>query len=119
MTSSTLSESRWDQTAALQNVGGCLEDLKDLLALSLEQSPSLVAKIAVAVQRHDADDLYLAAHTLKSSLQLFVMEPSGEIAASLELAGRTRQWESCPQLLQQLQQSLDELNPEIHAFLEA
>ena len=119
MTLSTLSDSRWDQAAALQNVGGCLEDLKDLLALSLEQSPQLTARIAAAIQRHDADDLYLAAHTLKSSLQLFVMEPCGEIAASLELAGRTKQWESCPELVQQLQQSLDELTPAIRSFVEA
>ena len=97
----------WDSPTALINVGGDLEDLKELLLLMLEQAPDLIADIASAIQENNPAKLYLAAHTLKSSLQLLGFDASGEIASALELAGRTQQIESCDDLLLRLQMTTD------------
>lgn len=119
MAQSATTELLWDQATALKNVGGDLGDLKDLLAISLEQSPQLLANMASAIERSSSHELYLAAHTLKSSLQLFGMTTCAALAESLELAGRMNQWENVPHQLCKLNETIEQLRPVIQAFVGA
>ena len=117
MSNSSSTPPLWNQSVALENVGGDPSDLKDLLQMWIEQVPTLLAEIESAITGLEPDRLHLAAHTLKSSLQLFGMDACGEIAEALEVAGRTGQLHSGEQRGHQLSQLIQAAQVEVRAYL--
>jgi len=110
-------ERLWNESAALSNVGGDVADLKDLLHIWLEQVPNLLSDIESALQERNPERLYRAAHTLKSSLQLFGMDACVEVAESLELAGRMQHLDHCENGRLQLPRLIQKVTAQVRVFL--
>ena len=117
--SSSREEQLWNETVALSNVGGDVADLRDLLQIWLEQVPGLLSDIESALQEREPDRLYLAAHTLKSSLQLFGMDACGRVAEDLELAGRMRDMDHCLDGGLRLRQWIEKATEQVRVYLDS
>jgi CheY-like chemotaxis protein len=75
-------------SAALELVGGCEADLRDLVQLFRQESGKLLAEIRQSVEAGDARRLQRAAHTLKGSADCLAAGPTVAAALRLELMGR-------------------------------
>lgn len=109
----------WDETLAMANVDGHVQDMKELLEIWLRQAPCLLFDIRTALQNNDPVSLHLAAHTLKGSLQILGIEAAASIAQALENAGRTGLTTDGMNLLIQLEGELDLVTPQIVFFQNA
>jgi HPt (histidine-containing phosphotransfer) domain-containing protein len=107
----------WSDTLALINVDGDVNDLKDLLAVWLRQTPRLLGELVVAIQCKNSESLHLAAHTLKGSLQILGMAAASELAAALETAGRIDELEGASLTLMQLQRLIEEATGQIKIYM--
>ncbi len=106
----------WNEAIALANVAGDREILKELIEIWLRQTPRLSSDIIRAVQIENPDELHLAAHTLKGSLQLFGMDTAASVAAALENAGRTKNLAGGADLVHQLETELALVVPQVIAY---
>ena len=105
----------WD--GAFRRVGGSKETLQELVQIfCAEECPELMQRIRDALVKEDAALLGRAAHTLKSSADLFGGKLAFEAARTLEqlagesdLQGAARTWITLQQELANLQAALANL----------
>ena len=64
------------------------EVIKEVIAAYLEETPKLLQEIASAIAQKNAQQLYRAAHTLKSSSAMLGATKLGNLCKELELMGR-------------------------------
>ncbi len=93
------------------------EFLRELAGMFLEDSSQLMSRIRSAIDDHDAEELSLAAHTLKGSTGVFKDQASYEAAATMERVGREANWDRAEEVWSQLSESLDDLNGELTELL--
>jgi two-component system sensor histidine kinase/response regulator len=76
----------WDQV--LEQTGGSLETLRELVALFAVECPKLMRRMRDAITNNAPSELQQAAHTLKGSLQIFGVTRPAAAAFRLETLGR-------------------------------
>jgi signal transduction histidine kinase/CheY-like chemotaxis protein/HPt (histidine-containing phosphotransfer) domain-containing protein len=93
----------YDESIALERLGGDRELLAEVTALFMEDAPRHLDEIRSAMENADAERLRRAAHTLKGSIGYFG-EPLGLAAAQeLENMGKTRVLTGAPAAFQVLE----------------
>ena len=107
----------WTVQLALESVDGSEPDLRGLLEIWLRLSPRLLCDIRSALENDDAENLLLAAHTLKGSLLILCAEEACLYAAKLEAAGQKRQLSSAAGLLTKLEAEIAVISRLVTAYM--
>lgn len=108
----------FDRDAALGRVGDDVELLKEIAQLFVEDERSMVEAIEQAARAGDAKGLERSAHTLKGCVSNFGGADAYEASFQLEKLGRAADLAHVGEALGRLKTALDELRPELQAFLE-
>jgi len=82
-----------------------------------KQTPAAIETIRKAIERHDADSLFHAAHKLKGSVSNFPGVPALELAVQLERAAREGDFEQARALAPLLENAMSDLTRRIEAAL--
>lgn len=106
-----------DLPAVMERLGGDEELLRELAALYVEDEGRLLAAMAEAIERGDADALRRAAHTLKGAVSNFCAPRAHAAAQALETAGRDGQLAAAPALLDALRKELTLVRAALTPFL--
>jgi CheY-like chemotaxis protein len=77
-----------DWAAAIAQLDGDEALLQEMAPLFLKECPKLMTRIRSAMMQGDMAELRRAAHTLKSSADVFAAKPLGDAALRLETMGR-------------------------------
>ena len=85
---SKFSEQVFDMTEALENVGGDMDLLKEIIEIFLEDFPKQMKEIQEGIDKGDAHVVERAAHSLKGSVANFAAKRAHEAAYRLEVLGR-------------------------------
>lgn len=107
----------WNAQLALECVDGCEAELRDLFRIWLRQSPELLSSIRSALEHDDPENLQLAAHTLKGSLQILCADMACAYAAELETAGENRKTASAACVLPKLEVEIAHLTGLVNIWL--
>jgi two-component system sensor histidine kinase/response regulator len=102
----TSENSAIDRDALLSRVDGDLEVLQELVAIFLDDSPRLVAQLESALKSQDAEQLKIAAHTLKGAAGNFGAKQTVAAALRLEILAGQRDFTGASPALQCLVDSL-------------
>ena len=102
-----------DESLALSRVGGDVDLLKEVIELFLDDYPSTLERIRAAVAACDASALEHNAHSLKGCVSTFGANRAFEAAYTLEKQGRSGDLTGATDGLQQLEQALVALRPEL------
>ena len=94
---------------ALEQVGGDMEVLNDLIELFYVESPKLMTEIRTTLAAGDSVALRRAAHTLKGTAAVFAAKRTVTSALRLELMARAGELESAPEALQTLEADIKQL----------
>src|SRR4051794_857691 len=100
-----------DRSAALDRVGGDEELLREIAGLFLEEYPSLIQEIRVAIEKGDAHALERSAHSLKGSVANFEATAAVSAAFRLESLGRSKNLEHAGEALVALDVAFEALHP--------
>ena len=82
-----------------------------------KQTPVAIDTIRKAIERHDGDSLFHAAHKLKGSVSNFPGVPALELAVQLERAAREGDFEQARALAPLLENAMSDLTRRIEAAL--
>jgi HPt (histidine-containing phosphotransfer) domain-containing protein len=96
----------WDQSAALESVGGDEILLFEVIQAFLKESPNLVTRIEQALSLHDPGLLELAAHSLKGALDYLGVPDAYLVAQRLETAGRAGDLDAAGEVFAELHNRL-------------
>jgi CheY-like chemotaxis protein len=107
-----------DWSRALELVGGDQALLRTLVETALDEFPQQVARIERAVAAHDAQELKIAAHTLKGSLRIFGAVQTADLAFQLETMGRSGSMAEAPAVFPVLQSQLQPVLAALRRYLE-
>jgi HPt (histidine-containing phosphotransfer) domain-containing protein len=111
-----LKSAGFDPEALWGRVEGDAELLRDLITVFEEESPSMLAKLAAAIQNGDAADLERAAHKIKGSALQFSGLSAAAAALDLEQMGRRGALAGAEAALERLRQEIDVLLKSLHAM---
>jgi len=106
----------FDYNAALKNVGGGSEALREMVALFLEEAPKQLAEIEKAHAADDCEAVMRAAHTLKGSVSLFAAESATAAARRLERMARNGQLDEFSTAWEDLKRHVGKLVEEFETF---
>ncbi|HJY83362.1 MAG TPA: response regulator, partial [Candidatus Binatia bacterium] len=95
-----------DHAALWKRVAGEKELLSEIIALFLDDYPKLLATIQAAINKGDAEALYVAAHTLKGSIGNMVAKKAFAVALRLEELGEQGALTQAQEVLATLEQEL-------------
>jgi two-component system sensor histidine kinase/response regulator len=99
----------WGQV--LEQTGGSLETLRELVDLFAAECPKLMRRIRDAITNNTPSELQQAAHTLKGSLQIFGVKRPVSAAFRLEILGRDRDLTGTEDAWSALVREIDGLMP--------
>ena len=102
-----------DRSVALERVGGDEELLREIAGLFLEEYPSLLEEIRVAIEKADGDALERSAHSLKGAVANFEADLAFQAASRLETLGRNKNLDRAPSGLAELEAVLRALQLEL------
>jgi len=105
-----------DRQAILARVEGDTSLLREVTGLFVTDAPKLLAEIAQSIRRNDAKGLERAAHALKGAVSNFGAAQAHQITAELETMGQGGDLARAPEALQQLEQQLNQLLPELRTL---
>jgi CheY-like chemotaxis protein len=109
----------FNESEALQRVGGDEALLQELIGLFLEDSPRLLANVRDAIARGDAPKLKIAAHTLKGSAANFGATPTVAAAQALERLAEEGSFTGAAEAATLLEQTVERLRTTLaHRVLE-
>ena len=103
--------------AALERLDGDAELLSMLIAVYLEDSVELLARLAVAIDQRDAAGAERAAHSLKGLASNFDAFPAVEAALVIETAARQGDWSAVTAGLPPLEQEVSRLRQALADYL--
>jgi HPt (histidine-containing phosphotransfer) domain-containing protein len=86
---------------------------------ALEEFPKLMAAIRQVVQRGDATQLRLPAHTLKGSLQYFAATQAIDHACQLEALGKAGSLQGAREILATLETEIRAVNAALQAYMQS
>ena len=98
-----------DLDAALEQVDGDTELLRDLVDTLLESAEEDIEKIRSGISSGDTEAVQRGAHSLKGAAASLAAEPLCETAFRLETAGRSGNLREAPALLEKLEAELERL----------
>ena len=101
--------------AIVDAVGGSARLLARVSEVFARQTPPLIASMHDAIERHDADALYRAAHKLKGSVANFNDNVCTKLALDVENAGRDRDVERAASVMPRLEEAVATLSRRIAA----
>ncbi|HVX60296.1 MAG TPA: PAS domain S-box protein [Pirellulales bacterium] len=100
-----------DWAAALDRLQGDRALLEEIVGVFREECPRLLAQARQAIDRGDAAQLRLAAHTLKGALVNFAASDAVEAAKTLEMVGKQDRMADARQAMAELEAQLERLAP--------
>jgi CheY-like chemotaxis protein len=106
-----------DFDAALKQFPGGTVDMRSLAEVFLQECQQLTGEIRQGISTGDARTLRRAAHTLKSSAEIFVARRLAAIARELEQLGRNEQMNDAQSRLAALEQAADETCQAVRGWL--
>jgi two-component system, sensor histidine kinase and response regulator len=107
-----------DWEHALENTGGDVDLLCELLDTYFQERPKLEQDIERAIATNDFELLHRTAHTLKGALRLFGAKQQQEIAFELEKMGSKQEITSATETFQRLVKELSSLDPIFQKFIQ-
>jgi len=107
----------WNLRELMTRVRGDQEFLRELLTIFRQDSLSSLENARDHLANGNLHGLSRSAHTLKGMLRNLAMHKSGEVARQLETTAQEGKARESAELLQQLEEALAELMPEIDAQL--
>lgn len=99
-------------------MGGEKMLLEDLTQTFLQDTPSLLADLAAAVQENDANKLVHAAHPLKSSSASMGAMRLSELAAEMESRGKNGQAQGLNSQVEAIQSAYQIASEKLQQFVE-
>lgn len=105
----------FDPDGALEQVGGDMEVLEDLVTLFYDEYPKLMTEIHTTLAAVDAVALRRAAHTLKGSAAVFAAKRTVTAALELELMARDGELKKAPETLAILEVEVERLKQALEA----
>ena len=109
------SVSAFDQDAALGNVGGDIEVLREIIGMFFEECPGWLNQIRDGVARGDAAAVRHGAHTLKGAISTFGSTAARDLAQQLETMGQHQDLTGADEISLQLERAIHELRPALEA----
>ncbi len=88
-----------DLKQALRRVAGDEEMLRELAQIFLEESPSWLEQVEVALSEDEPDGVFRAAHDIKGSTEVFCADSAVQAAKQLEKMGRNEELEDADEAL--------------------
>ncbi|HKX62839.1 MAG TPA: Hpt domain-containing protein, partial [Verrucomicrobiae bacterium] len=107
----------FDRAAALERVDGDAGLLREVTALFLEDTPSLLRKIREGIASQNSQAVERASHTLKGSVSNFGAKSVQELASQLESLSRNGHLQGADEIFRQLEQQMALLNPALEALM--
>ena len=107
----------FDRAAALERVDGDAGLLREVTALFLEDTPSLLRQIREGIASQDCQAVERAAHTLKGSVSNFGAKSVQELAFQLESLTHDGHLQGADEIFRQLEQQMALLNPALEALM--
>jgi HPt (histidine-containing phosphotransfer) domain-containing protein len=101
-----LKDARFDLDALWRRVGHDRELLRELIGLLECESPAMLAQIASAIGKDDAEQVRKLSHKIKGSLLQFSGQAAAACAAKLEELGRNSSVAGADQLLHELEREI-------------
>lgn len=102
-----------DRETALARVGGDWELLREVATLFLDHSRQMLHDVRMAIDRHDAAQLEMSAHSLKGSVSNFGASDATFAALVLEQKGQAQNWDSIEADYRNLSEQLERLRPSL------
>jgi len=112
---SKFSEQVFDMTKALENVGGDMDLLKEIIEIFLEDYPNQMKQIQEGISSGDAVVLEHAAHSLKGSVANFAAKRAYDAAYRLEVLGREGDLGEANEALGDLEKEIEGLKDALDA----
>jgi CheY-like chemotaxis protein/nitrogen-specific signal transduction histidine kinase len=112
-------EKELDWKAALDQVEGNEDLLRDLVDLFLAECPNWMAELDQAVRQRNADLLKRVAHNLKGSLAMVQAKAAYDAALELEVMGRANDLAGMEGAYDVFRQAMQRLEPILRRFLAA
>jgi two-component system, sensor histidine kinase and response regulator len=106
-----------DREALLVQVDGDMELLADLVNLFMENSEALLTEIRDSVKQNNAQNLGLAAHSLKGSVANFAAKSATDAALRLEVMGRNNDLTQARPALTDLERCIDSVRRELQLIV--
>jgi CheY-like chemotaxis protein len=100
-----------DRASVLEQTGGSVETLRELVELFAKECPKLMSKMRDAITNNASSELQQAAHTLKGSIQIFGAKRPAAAALRLETMGRDRNLAGAEEAWAALIREIDWLMP--------
>ena len=109
------SVSAFDHGAALDNVGGDIEVLREIIGMFFEECPGWLNQIRDGVARGDAAAVRHGAHTLKGAISTFGSTAARDLAQQLETMGQHQDLTGADEISLQLERAIHDLRPALEA----
>jgi two-component system sensor histidine kinase/response regulator len=106
-----------DFEAASQQIAGGVDEVRTLAEIFLRECQQLTGEIREGISSGDAKTLRRAAHTLKSSAEIFAAGQLASIARELEQFGRSEQINDAQSRLPALEQAADQACQAVRGWL--
>ena len=103
---------------ALDQMGGDVELMHEILRIFIDTAPQLLETIQTASNQNDADGLHMAAHSLKGAASNICADATQAVAFKLEMMGRERDLAGADSLLPELEKHLSDLKRYITSLID-
>ncbi|HNO78276.1 MAG TPA: response regulator [Phycisphaerae bacterium] len=103
---------------ALDQMGGDVELMHEILRIFIDTAPQLLETIQTASNQNDADGLHMAAHSLKGAASNICADATQAVAFKLERMGRERDLAGADSLLSELEKHLSDLKRYITSIID-
>lgn len=107
-----------DWSVALEATGGDVPLLVDVLRAFCEETPRLVGELQQAIGAQDAALVRRAAHTIKNSMYTLGAVASGDLAYSIETAGRDSQLLDAGHMLPTLEEHVAQMVAQAQSYVD-
>ncbi len=107
----------FDLDEALENIGGDMDLLKEILEIFLDDYPNQMEQIQKGILAGDSKAVEQAAHSLKGSVANFAAGRAREAAYRVEVLGREGNLGEAKEALADLEREIGELEAAMNAAL--
>ena len=115
---SKFSEQVFDKTKAIENLGGDMDLLKEIIEIFLDDFPNQMKQIREGILAGDAEAVEHAAHSLKGSVANFAAKRAYDAAYRLEVLGRDGNLGEANEALGDLEKEIEGLKDGLDAAVE-
>jgi CheY-like chemotaxis protein len=106
----------FDDSFALESVGGDRRILKDVISVFISELPNQLESIRSAVANADAQALKRSAHSIRGAVSNLKADRVSQVAQQLETKGTDGELAGAEKMLAELEQALEELCPALTAY---